>query len=632
MTRRLWALVVVVALVAGAYAVRSNSNAVTVATIQSVPDVATPTLTWANCSGTNAPAAPFQCATLKAPLNYREPSGATVSVALVRLPATKSKRGIILANPGGPGASGFDFIAGEGRSIVSTLSLDNYDLVGFDPRGVDRSGGLKCQTDAEVDKYLYVDDTPDTPAEKKLYDDSKTAFERACEKKYGSALANYSTEFTARDMDLIRRAMGADTLNYIGVSYGTYLGGVYATLFPDTTGRLYLDGAFDPAGDTVDQQYTTQAQGFEKAFDNWSKDCQSDTECAFHATDVGARWDALLDTLDKTSIKSDSGREVNNAVMETATTQALYAKSLWGSLSSALAAAEKGDGTALLRLADSYNDRRDDGTFSSLMQSFAIIRCASGIGSKPPKNPKSLVAKLKKIAPRMAKDVTVDDFSRRECDGLMADPPAIAINYSGEAPIVVVGGKNDPATPFRWSEKMAEHLGTNARLVAYTGEGHGQILNSKCVDGISRALFSSASTLPKAGTVCEPDPPVRRPAWWTSIPAASSRDTVISRDKGDGYVGVTDTQVWAEYRAVRGARRTVYAGVKKGLVAGGFVPADPKAVDTDKSPQYFTKSREYLGVLVIDAADVSKDGFAAPAGPIPAGDSLVVFFYFPPDQ
>lgn len=608
--------------------VRSRSSTSSTTTLREPQSV--PSLSWTKCVGKDAPEDPYQCATIPVPVNYADPEGQTLSVALVRYPATDTKRGIILANPGGPGGSGFDYIAYQGGSMASTLQLQNYDIVGFDPRGVDRSSRIACQTDKEMDKYLYVDSTPDTAAEKALYEEAKNSFTKACKAKYGDSLAQFSTENTARDMDLIRRAMGEETLNYIGISYGTYLGGVYATLFPERVGAMYLDGAFDPAGDTVEQQFTTQAEGFENAFTNWATDCQASPTCAFHATDVAARWDALSKKLDDTPITSSTGREVNNAVMDTATTSALYAKGTWSTLSEALASAEKGRGDQLLRLADAYNERSADGTFSSLMQSFPVIRCASGMGSPAPKDPESLLKAIQQAAPRRARDTSLDDLKDRECEGLMDDPPIIELNYRGTAPIVVVGGKNDPATPFRWAKEMASKLG-EARLVTYTGEGHGVLLSSKCVDAIARRLFSAKAELPKDGTICAPDPVVSRPGWWTLIPAPGPTETVIARERGDAYVGMTTTQIYAEYRAMAGSRATVSKKVAAGLRAAGFDPQESNGSDTGGGSQYFYRGNEVLGVLVISEKDLKNGGFLAPSGPAPVGTSLVVYFYFPPD-
>ncbi len=177
------------------------------------------------------------------------------------------------------------------------MGLDDFDIVGFDPRGVDRSGGISCVSDEVQDKYLYVDPTPDDAAEAQLYDEAKTAIPDACRQKYGDDLVHYSTANTARDMDEIRKALGDEQITFLGISYGTYLGAVYATMFPDQVRAMVLDSAYEPTGDTIEQQYITQLVGFEGAFDNWAAWCAGDEACPFKAADaaaVGARWDAAL--------------------------------------------------------------------------------------------------------------------------------------------------------------------------------------------------------------------------------------------------------------------------------------------------------------------------------------------------
>ena len=181
-------------------------------------------------------------------------------MALVRLPASGDRQGAVLFNPGGPGGSGFDPIAFSGSSIASALGLDNYDLIGFDPRGVDRSGGIRCVTDAFEDAHLYVDETPDTPEEQALKDEADTGFVDGCKQKYGDTLRFYSTANTARDMDAIREALGDDQISFLGISYGTYLGATYATMFPDHVRAMVLDSAFEPNGDTVEQSVRDAAR------------------------------------------------------------------------------------------------------------------------------------------------------------------------------------------------------------------------------------------------------------------------------------------------------------------------------------------------------------------------------------
>ena len=606
-------------------------------TTDPMDDITVPTfpvsdIAWGSCTGDDAPEEPFECAEFTVPLDHMVPGDETVSLALVRLPADGESRGVILTNPGGPGGSGFDFVVNAGEALVQSLDLADYDLIGFDPRGVDRSGGLRCLSDELMDKYLYVDSTPDTPEEQKLYDEAETIFEDECEKVYGDNIDYYSTTNTAHDMDFIRRGLGQDTIHYIGISYGTYLGGVYATMFPDHVASMFLDAPFDPQGDTVEESYLTQSKGFEDSFNAWADWCESDAACAFNDPDVGKRWDALREKLDRSPVVTDEGRQANNAAMESATIQALYSRSYWPLLATALAQAEQGIGEPVLRLADMYNGRNEDGTFSTIDQSGRIIRCASGFGKEPPEDPAALVEQLREVAPRFSEGVEVSDFDGNTCDGLTEGAPLFDIAYDGDAPIVVVGGEKDPATPIRWAEEMVENLGSNARLVRFTGEGHSQLLTSSCVDAIAMDFFSEDTVLPDNNTTCEPDLPIEQPSWWKEVPPATASEIVLDRNVVGPAVGISDTEIYAEYRATSLSAADAYAGYKQRLGQAGFEPADPDATGAVESAQFFISGSQTVALLVIEEPDLVESQLVQPSGPIPAGNRLVILAYVPDSQ
>ena len=474
------------------------------------------TLSWGACADETDP--DLQCATLTVPLDYAHPELGSVDLALIRLPAQGDRQGAILLNPGGPGGSGYDFAANAASAIDSEFGLQRqYDLVGFDPRGVQRSGGIECVDDATIDATVYLDDTPDTPEEAQALDTVDDQFGAACQAKYDGTLRLYSTANTARDMDSIRAALGDEQISYIGISYGTYLGGVYARLFPERVRAMVLDAAFEPSGDSEFDQWATQLVGFEHAFNDWAAWCEEGNDCAFNAVDVGARWDALFDSLDANPLTAADGRSVNQVVLETATIEAMYSKAEWPALASALAAAEAGDGNALLALGDSYNQRNPDGTYNTIRQSGQVIRCASGLTQTYPADPAALLAQIKAAAPRFARTMRIEDFDD-DCTAIIpGHQKLIAPAYTGTAPILVVGGTNDPATPIRWAEELTTEMGPSATLLTYSGEGHGAILSSTCVDEAEAATIRDL-TLPAAGTTCAPDPDVPRPAYWDQLP------------------------------------------------------------------------------------------------------------------
>lgn len=586
------------------------------------------TPSWGKCKGEDAPGEPYQCATLTVPADYRDAEGDTIKISLMRLPASEKRKGVILTNPGGPGGSGIEFMSNAGRQLVDSLQLQSFDLVGFDPRGVDESGGVRCLTDKELDDFLYLDSTPDTPEEKKL-DAESDKYDTACTDKYGTKLQRYSTEYAARDMDLIRASMGVEKIHYLGISYGTYLGGVYATLFPERVAAMFLDSAFDPQGDSLLQEYTTQAVGFEKAFKNWISWCEGNAEkCAFHSEDVKKAWLDLYDQLDKESLDVD-GRDVNHRVLNDATKASLYAQSRWGELARAIAAAKNGDGEALLGIADSWNGRDDDGKYSTENDSFYVIQCASGMSRENPDDPEAFVKKLKKVAPWYYRNIEVDDFTGEPCEEGFGKPKLQEISYSGDAPIVVLGGKNDPATPFRWAEEMTASLGSNARLLTFTGEGHSQILVSYCVDKIAGELFAK-NVLPKKGTVCKPDVPMAQPTWWTDT--VTINGTLLDAEVFNTYFGLKPVKSYAQYFAIKGSVEDAFKAVAATLKSNGLQYSEGENTDPVKAVQWFydgVDSGKFVGIWMSNQEELSEYDMVQPTGIVPAGYLVVAAYYYP---
>jgi pimeloyl-ACP methyl ester carboxylesterase len=505
-------------------------------------------LAWGPCDDEIVTDDTLECATLDVALDPDDPGGDTIPIAMVRVPATDpdSRIGAVLFNPGGPGGSGFDYIAQAGPTLVGELGLFDFDLIGFDPRGVDRSNGIRCLTDAEVDESVYLDSTPDTPEEQAALDEADARFDEACLEAYGDTLVHYSTVNTARDMDAIRAALGDEQISYLGVSYGTYLGSVYATLFPERVRALVLDSAYEPTGDSIEEQYTTQLVGFDEAFANWVEWCETTDSCAFRSDDVAADWDQLRIDIDATPAPASDGRLANQAVFETATIAAMYSEAQWPLLGTALANARDGVGDQLFVLADGYVGRNADGTYSTIEQSGTVIRCASGIDYELPDDPQALVDLLLELSPRWALGARAEDFTDG-CAPLMPDVVAPAIGFTGDAPVLVIGGLNDPATPFRWAEEMTAAMGPNARLLTYTGEGHGFVLTSSCVTEWQARLLVDLE-LPPEGEICDPDPAIEEPSWWAELPVPDGVSDAIDAAAVNALLGITPSLAFSESR------------------------------------------------------------------------------------
>ena len=586
-------------------------------------------IAWGPCADKAATNTSLQCATVQVPLDYTAPGGTTVDLALVRLPASGTRTGAVLFNPGGPGGSGFDFVAQEGESIVQGLGLTDFDLIGFDPRGVDRSNGLRCQTDADIDKYQFLDDTPDTPEEQRLLDESTTAFEQACTAKYADTLRFYSTDNTAQDMDAIRAALGDDTISFLGVSYGTYLGATYATMFPSRVRAMVLDSAFEPTGDTVEQQYTTQLVGFEHAFDDWATWCQGTDECAFRTADVPAAWDTLIQQLDDHPLANTDGRIGNQAVMQLATIAALYSKTQWPVLGAALAKARDGDPSGIFDLADSYNERHPDGTYDTIGQSNPIIVCASGLEPAIPPDPVALIAKLHQEAPRFARTIQPTDF-RDDCAGMMPHVTPRTLTYHGDAPILVIGGKNDPATPYRWAEEMTTAMGDSSTLVTFTGEGHGQLLASSCVTTLEGSTLTDLER-PADGTVCDPDPAIEKPIWWDGLPVPDGIGDTYPDSALLGALGLSPSDAYSELRLTDLDPVEALSAYEAALRSAGFTPSGTQEPFTGAHQGiYVNKDGDVLSVVTLGSDAMASPELESVRNLLPTGKTLVILLYLKP--
>lgn len=597
------------------------------------------TLEWSACDDDAISDESLECATLEVPLDHDDPqgdgpSGETIEIALVRLPASTERVGAILFNPGGPGGSGVDFLASGASTVSATLGLEGFDLIGFDPRGVDRSSGIRCLTDAEQDRYAYLDDTPDTPEAAALLEESETAFETACVEEYGERLTEFSTENTARDMDLIRAALGDDQLSYVGISYGSYLGAVYATLFPERVRSMVLDSAFEPNGDSIEQQYSTQLVGFESAFENWAAWCDDPVSgCAFRldGVDVAEAWDRLAEQLDAAPVAATDGRSGNRVVMTMATIASLYSERSWPVLGAALASVrDDADPDGLFALADDFEGRSPDGTWTTIGQAGPVIRCASGITPQRPDDPTALFERLVELGPRFSVGLDVEDLTDDSCERLVGPVTPPTLSFTGEAPIVVIGGLNDPATPFRWAEELTASMGPSARLVTYTGEGHGFILTASCIDAIYTDVLVDLA-LPDADTVCEPDPDYPEPSWWDTLPVPEGVGAPIIDPLIASALGVTPSTGWLESRSTALEPDGVLDAYRDALDGAGIAEVAQQEPLPGVLQRIYLIDGEVLSVIAIgpDALADPELGLESVVGVVPDGETLVVLLALP---
>ena len=444
----------------------------------------------------------FQCAKVTVPMDYDNPDGGTIQIAALRAPSTGTRTGSLLVNPGGPGASGYDFVKDAATTHFSQSVRDSYDVVGFDPRGVKRSAPVTCLTDAERDE-----------ARAKIYDletDTGLAAARAdtkaiadqCAAKTGEVLAHIDTESAARDLDILRAVVNDSKLNYLGYSYGTFLGSTYASLFPDNVGRMVLDGAMDPSISS-EELTSGQARAFEKAIRAYVASCQQQEACPLDGdVDSGVQQIRdLIAAVQQTPRTAKDGRTVNATMFVSGLITPLYNDQSWPALTQALDAAMTGDVSLMLRLADLGADRSSNGSYTSNSTfAFNAINCLDYPTEADPAAMRAEQQRLMQDSPTFGYFFAYGGTSCADWPYEHARTPA-PVEYTGESPIVVIGTTGDPATPVEWAASVRKQLG-NATLLTWQGEGHTAYgrSNSCIEDPVDKYLLSGE--VPADNTVC----------------------------------------------------------------------------------------------------------------------------------
>ncbi|MEU4327609.1 alpha/beta hydrolase [Nonomuraea dietziae] len=443
------------------------------------------------------PAATMQCGKLAVPLDYGKPDGETLDLALIRIPATGpgQRIGSLVFNFGGPGASGVDTMA-QAAKAFRTLGA-RYDLVSFDPRGVQRSRGVTCGTGAQMDAYVSLNTLPANAETRDKNEAAMREFAQLCEKDSGEVLPYVGTVNAAQDLDRMRVALGDAKLNYFGMSYGTQLGAVYATKFPKNVGRTVLDAPLDPSV-TFYQRTMAQTKGFQQAYESFLKACVAEgCELGPDTATAGSKIDRLMERSVAAPLQVGD-RLLTQGLASTAVAAALYSKLTWPFLENAVASALKGDGGALLYLADTYTGRKPDGSYSTEMSSFPAITCVDSAERPGEEELLRTEEAALKISPLFGNAGAGSMCSVWPVPG---SDEARKVDATGSGPILVVAGKGDPATPYQWGPKLTEQLKT-ATLLTYEGEGHGSYLSgSRCVAGAVNAYLLEGK-MPDSGASC----------------------------------------------------------------------------------------------------------------------------------
>ncbi|MFC4602227.1 alpha/beta hydrolase [Rhodococcus kronopolitis] len=462
---------------------------------------------WGSCDGFVTDGAPLasrvECARITVPVNYDDPAGETAEIAVSRSRATGTKIGSLLVNPGGPGASGLGkATVGQGTGLDET-----FDVVGFDPRGIGASTPqVQCLTPPEADAERAdpkVDMSPDGIARIEATNRDYSA--RCAERSGTNLLAHVGTREVVRDMDVIRSVLGDEKLSYLGYSYGTRIGSSYAETFPGNVRAMVLDGAVDPSQDPIEAT-VLQSAGFQQAFDAFAADCATTSDDCPVGEDPAqavARFRALVDPLVDHPAQTTDPRGLSYPDAITGVQQALYSPNLWGSLRSGLSALREGRGDSLLLLADLYEGRLDDGSYSNVEDAFNAVRCVDD----PPVTDRAQAGvgdtAFRRAAPFLD-DGRGTGAAPLDVCAFWPVPPSgdpHPVRAEGLPPLVVISTTEDPATPYQAGVDLAAQLG--GALITYRGTQHTVAFSGvACVDDAVVGYLTELAT-PPAELTCQ---------------------------------------------------------------------------------------------------------------------------------
>ncbi|MFF3639550.1 alpha/beta hydrolase [Streptomyces sp. NPDC002564] len=474
---------------------------------------------WTACKGETASAAEasggtkdVRCGHVSVPLDYAKPAAGTVDVAMIRMKSSASgkPRGSLLLNFGGPGGPGVSALAGSQKEF-GFLSK-GYDVVSFDPRGVGQSEPVSCG-DAEQDTDAMSGDADDPAA---VLDGLRRIAEQ-CKAESGPVLPHMGTVNVSRDLDVMRQALGDKKLNYLGFSYGTRLGAVYAAQFPRKVGRMVLDGV-DTLTEPVAEQSLATAEGRQTALDNFLAWCTGNAGCVFGTDARSARRGMvrLIDDMDRMPLRSLDGQEFTGQDVVGVLSQALYSRQAWPALSQALGALlADGDPRALIRMSGGLADASvpgraaagaagDEMPADNMEAALMAVNCADDPDRPDAARIEKEVGRLQEefdeASPVFGKSMLMPVLL---CFGRPAGTSYIRddVRDLKTPDLLLVGTRGDPATPYRWTEETAKRLGPKAVVLDNKGDGHTGYLGSTCVQDKVDGFLLYGET-PKTGSSC----------------------------------------------------------------------------------------------------------------------------------
>ena len=454
-------------------------------------------VTWSACEGS------YQCAQYQVPLDYSNPAGESITIKMLKSPAKDpTKRlGSLVVNPGGPGGSGIEF-AQYASGTISSSVLDQYDVIGFDPRGVAKSTPIECLDGPQTDQLIATLGAPATATQEQRVVQVSRELGANCHERSPSLTPAIGTTAAARDMDILRQLLGEDKLNFLGISYGSLLGLMYADQFSSRVGRFVLDGVIDPAISNADLA-RGQANGFQVALARFIADCPKHKDCPLPSGEAAGlnKIDSWLTTIATAPIPAQANRPLNRTLAVNGIVSSLYDENDgWPQLRPALAAGFKGNGKPLLEMVDSFTGREPDGSYrSNAVDALYAVSCLDRPDRADAAQTHQFAQEWSTTAPTFGPELA---WANLPCATWPAPASFVphAVTAATEIPVVLVGTRYDPATPYAWAEAVSKQLPNN-RLVTYEDDGHTGYGDNSCVN---RAVdeFLIAGQPPTPGATC----------------------------------------------------------------------------------------------------------------------------------